>query len=54
MNNPKSEKIFYQKVRDIHTLSIDYEPKTDITKKIFATIQNKLHWAVHQTQRLKL
>ncbi len=43
-----SEKIFYQKVRDIYTLSIDYEPKTDITKKFFATIQNKLHWAVHQ------
>ena len=43
-----SEKIFYQKVRDIYTLSIDYEPKTDITKKFFATIQNKLHWAIHQ------
>ncbi len=43
-----SEKIFYQKVKDIYTLSIDYDPKTDITKKFFTTIQNKLHWAVHQ------
>jgi len=43
-----SEKMFYQKVKDIYTLSIDYEPKTDITKKFFTTIQNKLHWAVHQ------
>ncbi|RLD83117.1 MAG: cell filamentation protein Fic [Bacteroidetes bacterium] len=43
-----SEKIFYQKVKDIYTLSIDYDPKTDITKKFFTTVQNKLHWAVHQ------
>ncbi len=43
-----SEKIFYQKVKDIYTLSIDYEPKTEITKSFFAIVQNKLHWAVHQ------
>ncbi len=43
-----SEKIFYQKVRDIYTLSIDYDPKLDQTKDFFATIQNKLHWAIHQ------
>jgi len=43
-----SEKIFYQKVRDIYTLSIDYDPKSDQTKDFFATIQNKLHWAIHQ------
>jgi len=43
-----SEKVFYQKVKDIYSLSIDYEPKTEMTKKFFATIQNKLHWAVHQ------
>jgi len=43
-----SEKIFYQKVKDIYTLSIDYDPKTDQTKDFFATIQNKLHWAIHQ------
>jgi len=43
-----SEKIFYQKVKDIYTLSIDYEPKADMTKQFFATIQNKLHWAIHK------
>jgi len=43
-----SEKIFYQKVKDIYMLSIDYDPKADMTKEFFATIQNKLHWAIHQ------
>ncbi len=43
-----SEKIFYQKVKDIYTLSIDYDPKSDMTKEFFATVQNKLHWAIHQ------
>ena len=43
-----SEKIFYQKVKDIYTLSIDYDPKADLTKEFFATVQNKLHWAIHQ------
>ena len=43
-----SEKVFYQKVKDIYTLSIDYDPKTNLTKQFFATIQNKLHWAIHQ------
>lgn len=43
-----SEKIFYQKVKDIFALSIDYEPQTSLAKEFFATIQNKLHWAIHQ------
>ena len=43
-----SEKIFYQKIKDIYTLSIDYDPKSDITKEFFTTVQNKLHWAIHQ------
>lgn len=43
-----SERIFYQKVKDIFTLSIDYDAKTNQAKDFFATIQNKLHWAVHQ------
>lgn len=43
-----SERIFYQKVKDIFTLSIDYDIKTDQAKDFFATIQNKLHWAIHQ------
>jgi len=43
-----TERIFYQKVRDIFSLSIDYDPKTEISKEFFASVQNKLHWAVHQ------
>ncbi|MEI6142727.1 MAG: virulence RhuM family protein [Mariniphaga sp.] len=43
-----SERIFYQKVRDIFTLSIDYDSKTNQAKDFFATIQNKFHWAIHQ------
>jgi hypothetical protein len=42
-----SEAIFYQKVKDIYVTSIDYDPKAESTKKFYATIQNKLHWAVH-------
>jgi len=43
-----SEKIFYQKVKDIYTTSIDYDGKSDLSQEFFATIQNKLHWAIHQ------
>ena len=42
-----SEKRFYMKVRDIYALSVDYNPKLQITKDFFATVQNKLHYAVH-------
>ena len=43
-----SERIFYQKVKDIFSLSIDYDAKAHQAKTFFATIQNKLHWAIHQ------
>lgn len=43
-----SEKIFYQKVKDIYTTSIDYDSHTNLSKDFYATVQNKLHWAVHQ------
>lgn len=43
-----SERIFYQKIKDIFALSIDYEAQTTLAKDFFATIQNKLHWAIHQ------
>ncbi len=43
-----SEKIFYQKVKEIYTTSIDYDTKADLTKEFYATVQNKLHWAVHR------
>ena len=42
-----SERNFYQQVTDIYATSIDYDPRADITKKFFATVQNKLHYAVH-------
>jgi len=42
-----SEKRFYQKVQDIYSLSVDYDPKVDLTREFFATVQNKLHYSVH-------
>ncbi|MGN7477711.1 virulence RhuM family protein [Solibacillus silvestris] len=42
-----SEKRFYQKITDIYATSIDYEPKAEITQEFFATVQNKLHFAIH-------
>jgi hypothetical protein len=42
-----SEKRFYRKITDIYKLSVDYEPSSEITKEFFATVQNKLHWAIH-------
>jgi hypothetical protein len=41
-----SEKRFYQKVRDIYTLSIDYDSKAESTQAFFKIVQNKLHWAI--------
>lgn len=43
-----SEKIFYQRVKDIYATSIDYDPKAEVTQTFFATVQNKLHWAIHK------
>lgn len=42
-----SERMFYQKVTDIYATSIDYKVDTELTKKFFATVQNKMHYAVH-------
>ncbi len=42
-----SEKMFWRKVLEIYATSIDYDPKVEATKKFFATVQNKMHWAVH-------
>ena len=43
-----SERRFYQKVTDIYATSIDYDPNATATKRFFAAVQNKLHYAVHQ------
>lgn len=42
-----SEKRFYQKITDIYATSIDYDPNSTIAKEFFATVQNKLHFAIH-------
>jgi hypothetical protein len=41
-----SERRFYQKITDIYALSIDYDNTDTLTKDFFATVQNKLHWAI--------
>ncbi|MDH2926814.1 virulence RhuM family protein [Lonepinella koalarum] len=41
-----SERRLYQKITDIYALSADYDSQADITKQFFATVQNKLHWAI--------
>ncbi len=42
-----SERNFYQKVTDIYATSIDYKKDAEFTKQFFATVQNKMHYAVH-------
>lgn len=42
-----SERNFYQQVTDIYATAIDYDPRSDMTKQFFATVQNKLHFAIH-------
>ena len=42
-----SEKVFWRKVLDIYSTSIDYNPKTELSEAFFKTIQNKMHWAAH-------
>lgn len=42
-----SEKIFYRKILEIYALSIDYDPRVEMTKQFFATVQNKMHYAAH-------
>ena len=42
-----SERNFYQKVTDIYATSIDYRRNDKLTKEFFATVQNKMHYAVH-------
>ena len=41
-----SEKRFYQKIRDIYKLAVDYDPKAEETLEFFSIVQNKLHFAV--------
>lgn len=42
-----SERRFYQKITDIYATSLDYDPQAPATLRFYATVQNKLHYAVH-------
>jgi len=43
-----SERNLWQQITDIYATSIDYNPNSNVTKNFFATVQNKMHYAVHQ------
>lgn len=49
-----SERNFYQQVTDIYATSIDYDSKNKLTQEFFATVQNKLHFAVHENTAAEL
>ena len=49
-----SERFFYQKIKDIYTTSIDYDPKDEKTLEFFKVIQNKLLWAISQQTAAEL
>lgn len=43
-----SERMFYRKITDIFALSEDYDPSSELAQEFFSTVQNKLHYAIHQ------
>lgn len=49
-----SERFFYQKIKDIYTTSIDYNPKDEKTVEFFKIVQNKLLWAISQQTAAEL
>jgi hypothetical protein len=49
-----SERFFYQKIKDIYTTSIDYNPGDEMTERFFKTIQNKLLWAISEQTAAEL
>ena len=48
-----SERFFYQKIKDIYTTSIDYDPKDENTREFFKIVQNKLPWLIKTSEVLK-
>ena len=42
-----SERRFYQKITDIYATAIDYDATSPVTQEFYASVQNKLHWAIH-------
>jgi hypothetical protein len=49
-----SERFFYQKIKDIYTTSIDYDPKDEKTVEFFKVVQNKLLWAISEQTAAEL
>lgn len=49
-----SERFFYQKIKDIYTTSIDYDPKDEKTMAFFKVVQNKLLWAISEQTAAEL
>jgi hypothetical protein len=49
-----SERFFYQKIKDIYTTSIDYDPKDEKTVEFFKIVQNKLLWAISELTAAEL
>jgi hypothetical protein len=49
-----SEKEFWRKVLEIYATSIDYDPRAEPSQQFFATVQNKMHWAIHRHTAAKL
>jgi hypothetical protein len=49
-----SERVFYQKIKDIYTTAIDYDPSDETTIRFFQTVQNKLLWAISEQTAAEL
>ena len=49
-----SEKVFYRQVLEIYATSIDYEPRAEISVQFFRKVQNKIHYAVHGGNMLRV
>lgn len=49
-----SERVFYQKLTDIYSTSVDYNKDDETTKNFFAKVQNKLHFAIHRQTAAEL
>ena len=49
-----SERVFYQKIKDIYSTSIDYDPKNEKTIEFFKIVQNKLLWAISEQTAAEL
>jgi len=48
-----SERNLYQQVTDIYATAIDYDPRSDLSREFFATVQNKMHYAAHNIRQQK-